>query len=573
MKLNLIPISRRTGIFVVAAALQFATSACVQLQQSPFIDLADAYTARDAKAAAQAYSSDATIVYAYDNAPKEVFQGRFEIEKSFGNFFNQIDSALPLDLNFRIARRQGAATSGYYRLRFGDKENSYGRFDVVQDKAGRFVRDRSTSATRRDFEGTAAPLLIRPKENVLDRGYYGLLTGRYRSPDGCVLVATRSVVRIFVRNTCDQSWRGLNRVSGLEWTGGDQLLSETASAKYQFSAIDESPSKSLRVTSKEVISEARRDTPYVTEDVNFIAADGTQLAGTLYFPRGRTGKLAATVLVHGSGPQDRDGYASIIAVLADALAAEGRVVLTYDKRGSGGSSGNGTNAGFDVLASDARAAMNLLSTRTEVDRTKIGLAGSSQAGWVVAKAIEMGANPRDVFLLGAAGAAFTVREQNIYNTNVRMECAGIPAEQRRLALEQQAAFFDALADRSKSPELDAITHSAAKQPAIRDWLFPGSDGLDAENAWFTVLDPIFDPLPVWQSYRGKAVFLFSEYDDSTDTKVALERLKGLEVTAYELSNAQHLGLDAKSWCDGELGDRRSFASALFAAIRNFAAED
>ena len=572
VKLNLLPISRRIGMFVVAAALQIMTCACVELSPSPFRNLADAYIARDATAAALNYTYDATVIYAYDGVPEEILRGRPEIEESFNDFFGQIDPALPLDLNFRIARRHGASLSGYYRLRFGDAENSYGGFDVVQNSDGLFVRDRSTSATRKDFEETAAPLLVRPEANVLDRGYYGLLTGRYRLPDGCALVVTRSIVRIFVRNTCDQSWRGLERVSGLEWTGGDQVLPQTVSANYQFAAIDETPSKSVQVATGGVNHEALRDTPYVTEDVKFTASDGTPLAGTLYLPRGRAGKFAATVLVHGSGPQDRDGYASIIAVLADALAAEGRVVLTYDKRGNGGSGGNGANASFDVLAGDARAAMNLLSTRTEVDRTRIGLAGSSQAGWVVAKAIEMGAKPRDVFLLGAAGAAFTVREQNLYNTNVRMECAGIPEDKRRLALEQQTAFFNAVADRSWSPKLDTLTRSAAKEPAIRDWLFPGSDGLEAENAWFTVLDPTFDPLPVWQSYRGRAVFLFSEYDDSTDTAAALERLKGLQVTALKLPNAQHLGLDANSLCDGELSDRQSFTPALFSAIKNFAAE-
>ena len=146
-------------------------------------------------------------------------------------------------------------------------------------------------------------------------------------------------------------------------------------------------------------------------------------------------------MIHGSGPQDRDGYASIIAVLADQLASSGRVVLTYDKRGSGGSSGDGTRAGFDQLAADAEAGMMMLSKLKNVDPKRVGLAGSSQAGWVAARAVARGANPADVLLLGAAGAAMSVVEQNLYNTEVRMHCAAISDADVKLALDQQRAFF------------------------------------------------------------------------------------------------------------------------------------
>ena len=108
------------------------------------------------------------------------------------------------------------------------------------------------------------------------------------------------------------------------------------------------------------------------------------LVGTLFLPNGPQKKRPGIVIVHGSGPQDRNGYASIIALLADNFVRGGAVVLTYDKRGVGQSSGDWATASFKSLADDARSGMAFLRSRPEVDASHVGLAGSSQAGWVAA---------------------------------------------------------------------------------------------------------------------------------------------------------------------------------------------
>jgi len=563
---------RRTfGAAFCATALGiFAHAAQATPSDQPFLALAQAYADRDAAAAARAYAEDADLTYAYEGAPSSHYRGRAAIEQSLAGFFDQLDPAQGLDLNFRIVERQGDQARGVYRLRLGTVFTSFGGFEVRQDEHGLFLSDRSTSAALADFEEASGPVMIAPEDEVLDPDYYRLLTGRYRLPSGCILVMTRSVVRLFVRNTCDQSWRGLQRASGLQWTAGPTVLSSQAQASYRFARVVDTPSDQVEVWGDDQVISALRDTPYALQPVQFAAPDGTVLVGTLYLPSGLSAPAAATVLVHGSGPQDRDGYASIIAVLADALAAEGRVVLTYDKRGSGGSGGDGDNAGFDLLAADARAAMAFLQGRAEVDPDRIGLAGSSQAGWVIATAIRNGAAPADVFLLGAAGAAFSVREQNLYNTRIRMTCDGVAEPLRRLALDQQGAFFDAVQDPTLAGHLDRLTAEAAEHPEIRDWLFPDSSGLNESGAWFTVLDPAFDPLPVWRDYDGRAVLVFSDHDDATDTDGALARLAAVGIEGVRLADSQHLGLNASDICDADLGGRTHFSPALFEAISAFA---
>jgi len=282
-------------------------------------------------------------------------------------------------------------------------------------------------------------------------------------------------------------------------------------------------------------------------------------------------RFPASVLIHGSGPQDRDGYASIIAVMADELATNGRVVLTYDKRGSGESAGDGNRAGFDVLASDVAAAMAAVSRTPDVDTDAVGIAGSSQAGWVAARAIQNGARPADVLLLGAAGAALTVAEQNLYNTEVRMRCAGLAEGDIALALDQQRAFFAFLDNPGGARALDELTTKARARPALSEWLFPDSRSIDrSAGTWYIALDPKFDPLPTWRGYRGRTSFLFGQHDDATPTTIAMDRLSKTAIRSKVLIGAQHLGLMANQLCKAELTDVDSFSPELMREIARFA---
>lgn len=557
---------------VIFALMMGAMCAAAPLAADPFERLRAAYASRGAEAAAAVYAPDAMVTYPYDGSPVERHAGREAIASSFQALFKQIDAARPLDLNFRAIERRGDSVAGVYRLRFGREGASYGRFAVTLTPERLFASDLSTSATLADFEEAAGPVMLASDEEILDRRYYGRLTGRYVQPNGCDLVVTRSIARLFVRDTCTNEWRGLTRKTGLVWTTGDRVLSGAGITDYRFEAPRAGQSASVLVSDGAGTKAAIRRRVYRQRDMVFASTDGTRLAGTLYLPEGRRGRRPASVIIHGSGSQDRDGYASIIAVLADQLAASGRVVLTYDKRGSGGSSGDGARAGFDQLAADAEAGLSMLATLPQVDRDRIGLAGSSQAGWVVARVIARGARPADVLLLGAAGAAMTVAEQNLYNTEVRMGCAGIPDADIRLALDQQRAFFAHLADSRAAPALDALTARASRRPKLAEWLFPDSRTTDrSAGAWYVVLDPAFDPLPVWRRYPGKALFLFGEHDDSTPTKLAMRRLSGGRAEARIVHGAQHLGLLASDPCKGELTDTRAFAPAVMAAVAAFGA--
>ena len=124
---------------------------------------------------------------------------------------------------------------------------------------------------------------------------------------------------------------------------------------------------------------------FSSRDVTFASTGGTMLAGTLTTPDDARGRLPAFVFVHGSGPETRDGGIAqnpTFRDLSNALSNAGAIVLRYDKRGIGASTGTATEA-WQPLAADARAAIDYLLHQPHVDPHRIYLLGHSEGGIIV----------------------------------------------------------------------------------------------------------------------------------------------------------------------------------------------
>lgn len=112
------------------------------------------------------------------------------------------------------------------------------------------------------------------------------------------------------------------------------------------------------------------------------------IAATLTLPPGN-GPFAAAVMVHGSGPATREEFQTFTAY----LASQGIAVLAGDKRGIGQSTGTYPGEGasastIEVLARDAEAETRFVVALPQIDRTRVGLFGDSQAGWIIPVAAE-----------------------------------------------------------------------------------------------------------------------------------------------------------------------------------------
>lgn len=124
---------------------------------------------------------------------------------------------------------------------------------------------------------------------------------------------------------------------------------------------------------------------YDTLDVSFQNNfDAVKLAGTLTIPRSG-GKHPAVVLITGSGPQDRnetiEGHQPF-KVIADYLTKRDIVVLRYDERGVGKSTGNYVQSTIGDFSKDAIAAVEFLQKQQQVDPARVGIIGHSEGGLI-----------------------------------------------------------------------------------------------------------------------------------------------------------------------------------------------
>ena len=160
---------------------------------------------------------------------------------------------------------------------------------------------------------------------------------------------------------------------------------------------------------------------------NFTIRNGDNtLGGALFLPMDISNTVPAMVIIAGSGPstrEDGEGFAAF-------LASHGYAAVSYDKRGYGESTGeqlgsvsvsNSINA-FDKLSSDAVAWANFLKEHENIDIDKIGLIGTSQAGWIIPLAASKSSDIK--FMVNIVGPTVTVGEEIFYSSLTGNDPAG-----------------------------------------------------------------------------------------------------------------------------------------------------
>lgn len=132
----------------------------------------------------------------------------------------------------------------------------------------------------------------------------------------------------------------------------------------------------------------------VREKAVEVCTGSFRLPGTLSFPA-EGNQFPLVVLVHGSGPCDRDetvGGMKVFRDLAHGLARKGIAVLRYDKRTKvygGRSVAPGQTLDFDSeVTEDAVSALRLAASLPQVDSTRLFVLGHSLGGMLVPRILQ-----------------------------------------------------------------------------------------------------------------------------------------------------------------------------------------
>lgn len=160
------------------------------------------------------------------------------------------------------------------------------------------------------------------------------------------------------------------------------------------------------------------------EEIHF-SINQFSIVGNLYLPEG-DGKHGLAIWVHGDGPDLRSGRFPGTPFF-NAFLDNGFAYFRCDKPGSGDSKGAFTDSLlFQERAAIVSAAVDALKNHPQIDSTRIGLVGSSQAGYVMPLVLTM----RDdiAFMIGLSLPAMDGNEQWAYLLKMQMICEGYSEE-------------------------------------------------------------------------------------------------------------------------------------------------
>ncbi|MDR0891229.1 MAG: lysophospholipase [Mediterranea sp.] len=159
-----------------------------------------------------------------------------------------------------------------------------------------------------------------------------------------------------------------------------------------------------------------------TERAIVVQTGAFKLPGILTLPA-MAGKVPVVILVHGSGPNDRDetiGPNKPFRDLANGLAEHGIATIRYDKRTKvygAASVPQGTDISYDTeTVDDALSAVELARTLPEINPQKVFVLGHSLGGMLAPRIAKRSGHLAGIIMLAAAARPMEtiLREQLAY---------------------------------------------------------------------------------------------------------------------------------------------------------------
>jgi pimeloyl-ACP methyl ester carboxylesterase len=307
----------------------------------------------------------------------------------------------------------------------------------------------------------------------------------------------------------------------------------------------------------------------IEDDITFKNGDVT-LSGQLKTPI-MAGHHPAVVMLAGSNAQSRYGQDCILGFNADFLARLGFAVLSYDKRGTGKSTGEREDIGLD---GDALAGIEMLRQRKDIDPKRIGIWGISEGGMI---APQVAAQTDIAFIVSVSGDVVRGDQQEIDRVELQLRADGFPEDQIREAVAFQRLKFD-YALTGKGWEEYAAAYNKYKD---RKWFPdpyvgpPSSKDDSAFEEWRTGAGSL-SPGDYWAKYKHPALVCYGEFEtysrSSSDIALLKEAMKKAGNNYYTIAiipGAEHTMRQAKTGGPRELPYLNRFVPAYFETLRDW----
>ena len=251
-------------------------------------------------------------------------------------------------------------------------------------------------------------------------------------------------------------------------------------------------------------------------------------------------------------------------------AGLGIAVLGYDKRGYVPGGGKWREPDVATLAADAAAAVRFAAAQPGIDRSRVDIFGSSQAGWVVPRAA-VAATDTD-FIILRAGAGTSHLDTVLHEARQELRESGLSGLDLDYAMALRRELYE-LAMRGEPIEhTDALVAPYLKEPWYRAAFGDGPVSALWSARWWAWAQRnlAVDPAASLAQFDGKVLWFLAGADENVplvQTRAALERaFAAAEGDSHEvvvLAGAQHAFLVP------EPGGQPRYSSGFFDSLRRW----
>ena len=193
--------------------------------------------------------------------------------------------------------------------------------------------------------------------------------------------------------------------------------------------------------------------PYAAKDAVTRDLSVGDLPGTLTLPAGK-GPFPAIVLVHGSGPNDRDetiGPNKVFGDLALGLAAHGVATLRYDKRTKAKPETLPKDLTVDdEVMKDAVAAVDVLAHTPQVDPKRIYVLGHSLGGYLAPRIAQRSKTIAGLVIL--AGPTRPMQDLFVEQLTYLANIDGTITKEEQAGIDEAKAALARIAELQKGAE-------------------------------------------------------------------------------------------------------------------------